>query len=85
MSDKKKKKKPKITYIDDGSTIADMSGTSRLGAFGTRTSDPLKIKKRSTFKEQWTTYFQAVRMMILPMFIMIGIICVAFLIAWLVF
>ena len=82
----KKKKKEKITYIDDGRTIADMSGTSRMGAFGTRPSSTSgRGKKRSTFKEQRTPYFQAVKMMFIPMLCVIGLICVAFLFMWLFF
>lgn len=59
MSKKKNKKKPekqKITYIDDNSTIVDMSGTK---------NQPKRSK--STFKEKARTYFSTVKKMILPM------------------
>lgn len=51
------KKEQKIVYIDDGSTIADMSGTRR----GTP-------RKKSTAREKIRTYFSVVRHMLLPMF-----------------
>ena len=67
-----KKKKEKVIYIDDGRTIADMSGVS-----GSRLSqNPMRM--RSGFKDQWKTYWSAVRMMLKPMLVVIGIICVAY-------
>ena len=51
-----KKKKQKITYYDDNSTVADMSGTKQ---------QPKKSK--STFKEKARTYFATVKKMIIPM------------------
>lgn len=77
MSDKKKKKKEKIIYIDDGSTVADMSGTSKSNPIlGTPASR--KGKKRSTARQQWNTYTSAARQMLLPMLVVMGIITVAF-------
>ena len=85
---KDKKEKEKITYIDDGSTVADMS------AFGRKKKSPetrggknanaprLLPDRHSTLKEQAQTYFDAVRMMFLPMLVVIGILTVAFLILW---
>lgn len=78
MKDKKnKKEKRKTVYIDDGSTVADMSqlygSAPRGGARG----------RRSTLKEQFATYISTVRLMILPMLITIGIITVAFLLLYL--
>lgn len=55
---KKKEKKEKIVYIDDGSTVADMSNTRR----GKKVE-----KQKSTFKEKARTYFAVVKKMILPM------------------
>ena len=69
----KKKKKDKVTYIDDGRTIADMSSVGG----GPRNG------RRGTFKEQWHTYWEAVKMMFVPMLVVIGILCVAFLVMWL--
>jgi len=70
----KKKKKEKITYIDDGRTIADMSsvgGTKRGGG------------SRGSLKEQKATFFKAMRMMFVPMLIVMGFITIAYLIAYL--
>ena len=71
-----KKPKKKITYIDDGRTIADMSGV------GKKRQDREKLSRldrpNSSFKAQWNTYWRTVKAMLLPMFIVIGIICVAF-------
>lgn len=54
----KKEKKVKVIYYDDGSTIADMSGTH--GKYrGPR--------QKSTFREKMKTYFAVVKRMILPM------------------
>lgn len=84
----KKKKIEKITYVDDGSSIADMS------AFGGRKKSSEKQNPRkadaprllpgrhSTLKEQAQTYFAAVRMMFLPMLVVIGILTLAFLLLW---
>lgn len=74
----KKQKKEKITYIDDGRTIADMSGISG-GMHWTKqgtTSSP---------KEIWNTYWTAVKMMFRPMLVVIGFLTVIFGIAALAF
>ena len=48
-----KKKKNKVKYIDDGSTIVDMSGTKN------------QVKKsKSTFKEKAKTYFSTAKKML---------------------
>ena len=78
MSKKDKKKKEKITYIDDGRTIADMSGT-RGGLFS---SSKKKERTKPTISSQQTpfqTYWNAVRMTFVPMLVVIGIITVVFL------
>ena len=78
MSKKDKKKKEKITYIDDGRTIADMSGT-RGGLFYYTKK---KERTKPTISSQQTpfqTYWNAVRMMFVPMLVVIGIITVVFL------
>lgn len=69
--DAKKKKKEKITYVDDGRTIADMSGVS-----GGRTWS--KRGTTSSPKEIWQTYWSAVKMMFKPMLVVIGFLIVAF-------
>ncbi len=95
MSKEKKNKKKKVVYIDDGSTIADMSGIDsvRPRAFGSRpdssknnTTNQAKSNGNYTgnkFKDSLHTYFTTVKLMIGPMLITIGIICVTFFIVWL--
>ncbi|MBO5945867.1 MAG: hypothetical protein J6Q69_04600 [Clostridia bacterium] len=80
MAKKKKKKKEKVTYIDDGRTIADMSGTSKNSAFfGNRpTTTSAKGRRRASAREQWQTYKTAARQMFFPMLVVMGIITVAF-------
>ena len=84
----KKKKKEKITYVDDGRTIADMSGVGGMREKSTgkppkRKEEPRLLRgSRSTMREQADTYLAAVRMMFLPMLVVIGILTVAFLIVW---
>lgn len=85
---KDKKKKEKITYIDDGSTVADMSALggkkrSSDGKNGRNGGAPRLLPgHHSTFREQAQTYFDAVRMMFLPMLVVIGILTLVFLILW---
>lgn len=61
------KKKEKITYIDDGRTIADMSNVS--GGFRIPKGDAWK--PRVSLKEQWQTYWAALKMMVRPMLVVI--------------
>ena len=76
MAEKKKKgNKEKVTYIDDGRTIADMS------ALGYRPRDNSQMG-RSTFKDKWNTYWGAVRMMLIPTLVVVGIITAAYLIMY---
>ena len=86
---KPKQKKPKITYIDDGRTIADMSA---LGGIGSKRSAPTRPDQKnaprllrgrhSTLREQADTFLSAMRMMFLPMLVAIAIITLAFLVMW---
>lgn len=69
-----KKKKEKIIYYDDNSTIADMSNVTRNGK--PQPSRPPRVK--STFREKWDTYWSAVKMMIMPMCIALLIIAVLY-------
>jgi hypothetical protein len=74
----KKEKKEKIIYIDDGSTIADMTNVSGGKAW----------KKRgtvSTAGDIWRTYWSAVRMMLKPTLIAVGFLLVAYGIVALIF
>ena len=80
-----KKKREKIIWIDDGSTVADMSGVGR-GLGGNRPNKPKPATKKgkpmNRFQECAATYFGAVKMMFVPMLVVLGIICLVFLILW---
>ena len=79
----KKNKKQKTVYIDDGSTIADMSGLEKSKKSNhSDTGKQYSARPRASAREQWNTYVQSVKMMFLPMLVTIGIICVVFLILW---
>ena len=81
MSKKNSKKKEKIKYIDDGRTIADMSGTSRANPLlgNSSLSSPRGTRRAST-REIWQTYWAAVKTMFFPMLVVMMIITAAFLI-----
>lgn len=70
-----KKKKEKVKYIDDGRTIADMSGVSR----GSKMS---KTGTTSSPKEIWATYWSAVKMMIKPMLVVIAVMIVLYIVIY---
>lgn len=73
-----KKKKEKITYIDDGRTIADMSSVHGGRKFASSSTS-------SSLKDIWHTYWMATKMMLKPTLIAAGILSVAFLLAWILF
>ncbi len=85
----KKPKKDKIVYIDDGSTVADMSGVR-----GGRKAPPPPPRKRagkaakpaprSRAGQIRETYFDAMRAMVGPMLVMIGGISAVFLLIWII-
>ena len=77
MSRDKKKKKEKVRYVDDGRTIADMSNVP-----GTRMN---RGHSTGTAKDKWDTYWGAVKRMIVPMLIVMGAICVLYMLIWFVF
>lgn len=72
---KKKEKKEKVVYYDDGSSISDMSEVKQ-----SYIAKAAKTKSTSTFKEKWNTYWAAVKMMLLPMFFVLAIIFVMYII-----
>ena len=74
-----KKKKEKIIYVDDGRTVADMSGVT-----GTRLSRDA-WRSKSTAKEKWQTYWDAVKRMFGPMMAVICGICIIYMILYFVF
>ena len=81
MSEKGKgKKKEKVVYIDDGRTIADMSGVDR-GASRFFSDTP----SYSSFKDKWLTFWDAFRMMLLPTLVFGGALALLFGIMWLLF
>lgn len=51
-----KEKKVKVVYYDDGSTVADMSGTK-------------KPRSKATFREKARTFFGVMKRMVLPMLV----------------
>lgn len=77
MSEKKNNKK-KITYIDDGRTIADMSGLTPRTSW-------TKSGTTSSFKDIWHTYWQATKMMLLPTLAAVGLLLVVYLIVTVIF
>ena len=81
----KKQKKEKIIYVDDGSTIADMSalGNGKKESQSMMYSSARKPKAR--WREILDTYFESVRMMLLPMLVVMGLIAVVFGGLWLIF
>ena len=80
MAEKGKKKKEKVVYIDDGRTIADMSGVDR-GASRFFDDTP----SYSSFKDKWLTFWDAFRMMLLPTLVFGVALLVLFGIMWLLF
>lgn len=77
MSEKKNKKQ-KITYIDDGRTIADMSVLPQRSSL-------TKGGTVSSFKDIWRTYWQATKMMFLPTLAAVGLLLVIYLIVTVIF
>ncbi len=75
---KEKKKKEKITYIDDGRTIADMSSVSGGSKFASKGTT-------SSVRDIWRTYWMATKMMIVPTLMAVGLILVAFIIVNIIF
>lgn len=84
-----KPKRERITYIDDGSTVADMSDTRRPRPQGAtppprpsnRRGRPAPTTRAGRIRQ---TYFDAVRAMIGPMLITIGGISVVFFLIWVI-
>ena len=73
------KKKEKITYIDDGRTLADMSGVQ-----GGLPKAPASRPHRD-WKAVWQTYWAAVKMMFLPMLVVLAGMALIFGSAYLLF
>ena len=75
-----KKKKEKVIYYDDNSTVVDMSRVNRKG----EPQPPRSAKPRSTFREKWNTYWSAVKMMLIPMCVVLAVIGVLYLLLMLI-
>lgn len=76
--DTMKKKKEKITYIDDGRSLADMSNVSGgMNISSRHTSSPVK--------EIVKTYFSAMKMMLLPTAVAVGFIVVIYILMYFMF
>ncbi len=75
-----KKKKEKITYIDDGRTIADMSGTS--GGFSSKPRQKGQKRLSPLGETPLQTYWRSVKLMFLPMLAVLGVIALAFLLMY---
>ncbi|MBQ8310473.1 MAG: hypothetical protein IJX80_05615 [Clostridia bacterium] len=84
MGQKKKKEKP--IYVDDGSTVADMSSlTGKPSAGegkGERNGSGKRSVPRSAMRDQLRTFTDAQKMMFLPMLAVLGILALAFLIIY---
>ncbi len=64
-----RKKEQKIVYIDDNSTVADMSGLT--GGV---------TPQKSTFREKMRTYFAVAKKMLIPMFATLAAFAIVYLI-----
>lgn len=81
MAEKKEKqKKEKPVYVDDGRTIADMSGVDR-GASRFFSDTP----SYGSFKDKWLTFWAAFRLMLLPTLVFGGGLLVLYGLLYLIF
>ena len=76
----KKEKREKVVYIDDGSTVADMTPRDENGK--KRQPRERSYAPHAPLRDQLRTFTDAQRMMLLPMCVMLGIIALAFLILY---
>ena len=76
----KKEKKERIVYIDDGSTVADMTPKDENGK--RRERRERSYAPHAPLRDQLRTFTDAQKMMLLPMCVMLGIIALAFLILY---
>jgi len=82
---KNKRKKEKIEYIDDGRSFADFSNfPDRRGKLYGANDNGVSFSG-SKFKDSIRTYIESVKLMLLPMLVMIGFMCVLFLLLWIIF
>lgn len=85
MAREPKKKKEKITWVDDGRTIADMSGIGRKGYTGPNsTNNSRPTRYHAPLKDQLRTFFDAMGFMFLPTLAIVGMLMVLFFIVYLI-
>jgi len=77
----KKKKKERVVYIDDGSTVADMTPRDENGK-KRQTRRERSYATHAPLGDQFRTFTDAQRAMLLPMCVTLGIIALAFLILY---
>ena len=77
---KEKKEKETVVYIDDGSTVADMTPRDENGK--KRQTRERSYAPHAPLRDQLRTFTDAQRMMLLPMCVVLGIIALAFLILY---
>ena len=74
------RKKEKIIWIDDGRTIADMSG---VPGGQKRTANPsVSARYHAPLREQLRTFFHTMGFLLLPTLAVLGILAAAFLIVY---
>ena len=77
------KKKEKIVWVDDGRTVADMSGVS--SALNSSPKAPKTVRAYSPLREKLRTFFDTMGFMLLPTLCIMALVAAAFLIFWLLF
>lgn len=76
-------KKEKIIWVDDGRTVADMSGISRKGYTDSTGGNHGRPSRYSApTKEKLRTFFDAMGFMLLPTLAIVGLLCAAFVIVY---
>lgn len=75
-----KPKKEKVIYVDDGRSLADMSGVG-----GSRFERRNPSTPRPKFKDVWHTYWGAVKMMFFPMLVVVAALILIYLIMTVIF
>lgn len=76
----KKKKKEKVIYYDDGSSIADMSKLGSKPKLTYNGTAPI-----GSFKARSQTFFGAMKMMFMPMLVVICGLCILYMILYFLF
>ena len=77
------KKKEKIVWVDDGRTVADMSGVG--SALNSSPKAPKNVRAHSPLREKLRTFFDTMGFMLLPTLCIMALVAAAFLIFWLLF